>query len=166
MATAPLSIDSRYFLDFGWYLVSQDIVANTSTVYAWVIVDKGSAGGSWTGNAASRATLSSQFGLVADTGLRGYDFTNVQSIAFITGYYTFTHGADGSLTLTLTGAVTLEALGSASIPLTAALPRIPRGARVKDAGVHKRSNLHVKLGSTWRPAILWVKRDGTWRVAG
>jgi hypothetical protein len=51
-----------------------------------------------------------------------------------------------------------------SNPVT--LPRIPRGPRVKDAGVWKNTVLYVKDAGVWKIAIPYVKDNGTWKIGG
>lgn len=46
------------------------------------------------------------------------------------------------------------------------LPRLPRGPRVKVAGVWKNTILYVKVAGVWKIAIPYVKVAGVWKIGG
>lgn len=79
------------------------------------------------------------------------------------------HGADGTR-----GAVTLRMqleYGNGAVNETHNVsfndfPDIPRGPRVKDAGIWKNTLAYIRSGGIWKIALPYVKSGGIWRIGG
>lgn len=84
-------------------------------------------------------------------------------------YIDIPHGDDGTR-----GAVTLRqtlVYGNGAVNESATVsfndfPAIPRGPRVKVAGVWKNTVAYVKVAGVWKIAIPYVKVAGIWKIGG
>ena len=83
-----------------------------------------------------------------------------------------THNLDGTKTIAVRGEFRTITQGPTwAFPATTvtgdhALPRIPRGPRVRHNGTWRNTMLYVRHGSRWRQAICYVRHGGRWRQAG
>ncbi len=163
MPTAP--INAQYQVDMDAALVSQDIAANTSQVYARLIVRKLSGTGFWT---LDDQPWSVDFGGHLASGVFTYDFRDYTELILWQDTITHTHNADGTRTVAYSGTAAMDTPpgGSATAPGSLILPRIPRGPRVKVGAVWRHTVAYVNDGGTWKIALPHVKESGTWKVAG
>lgn len=163
MPTAP--INAQYEVDMDAVLIDQDIATNTSRVYARLIVRKLSGSGYWTGD---QQPWSIDFGGHVVSGGWLYDFTEYTELTLWSDTITHTHNPDGTRTVNYTGTATMDSPpgGTGTVSGSLALPRIPRGPRVKVGAAWRFTVAYVNDNGTWRIALPHVKQGGTWKVAG
>ena len=177
MAIALFSGNGNYQIDVDAALVpgSQNIAANTSDVYWRVIVRKTAGTGFWsaaspTNRGYARFTGTGGYTEVWNVAGFAYDFRNGSNSGewlFAQGVRTITHNADGTASFEFASEMTLVSLGTAVASTgSIALPRIPRGPRVRSGGSWRNSVAYVRSGGQWKVAVPYVRSGGSWKVAG
>lgn len=171
---AVINLNGQYQLDADAALVSQDIANNRSLIYARTIIHKLSGSGYWDNVARSSGQadvlFNNAWGTVWANGGFTYDFRNGSSSGswtYTDGSYWVNHSPDGTGQYAYSASFNLYDIGSGSVGTgVRALPRIPRGPRIKHSGVFKPSLAMVKHGGVWKIAIPYVKNAGVWKIGG
>ena len=173
MGQVFFSGNSNYILDVDAAVVSQDIAANSSYIYWRAIVYKLAGSGIWGSDPSNVGQAGSSNGAPNNLwNISGfyYDFRNGSStgtFTFAEGFFTLYHNADGTASYYVNGYMNLAGAGSAFTGSgTKELPRIPRGPRVKDAGVYKNTIAYVKDAGVYKIAIPYVKDASVYKIGG
>lgn len=168
-----INLNSQYQWDVdGSYSGTQDLVLNRSLVYCRGYVHKLSGSGYWDGFGGSNgsAVLNPGVGTIWSNGGFNYDFRNGSSTGtwtYFSGSFWVQHAPDGTGYFNLSGYISLTDIGSGTTGTgNVALPRIPRGPRIKHAGQYKNSIAYVKHGGTYKIAIPFVKHGGLYKIGG
>ena len=168
-ATAPFpGRPSQFRARVELWLVSQDIVNNRSLCGAQVIAEE--IGSGWPGwsldpvQSWSASLTGYSFG-----GAWTYDYRagGLQATYFVNSTYYIQHAADGTGSAYLSAYIdTQNSPGAVSLGVGLALPRIPRGPRVKDGGVYKNTVAYVKDAGVYKIAIPYIKDAGVYKIGG
>lgn len=168
MAFGYYSANGAYYIEMDVWLNSQDIANNTSNVGYYVRSTKVSGTGYFSAANGSNSWWGDVDGSIGSSSGFAYDFrgSTPNTLTWASGTKTISHADDGTKTVYFSSGSGLVNLGSAGASGSLALPRIPRGPRVKVAGTWRNSVAYVKVGGVWRIAIPYVKSGGTWRIGG
>jgi hypothetical protein len=144
------------------WVVSQNVATNQSVIGIQLFAEETAQQDTWhtsPGEPWSARTYS---------GLWTFDFrtSGLQKYTLLNTTFVATHNADGTLSVLCNWSISGDLLGTAASSQTLAVPRIPRGPRVKDAGAYKNSIAYVKDAGVYKIAIPYVKDAGVYKIGG
>lgn len=144
------------------FLVSQDIPGNFSTVGIQLWAEE------TVQQASFSTTVDKPWVDYSFNGLWGFDFrpTGLQAYLLLNTSFTFAHNSDGTGSVGASWAIQGDILGSAGSGEVLNLPRIPRGPRIKNAGVYQNSIAYIKNAAAYQVAIPYVKNAGVYQIGG
>lgn len=171
MATFYSSTQNGYSLRLDVAQGTQDIANNRSIMHVTMYLQTTSStiggaymsGGLWIGPGSTLVW--------SPSGQYNYTSNNTLYVLYSSSFWR-DHNADGTLAAGATGTFQSVDQGVAwripylSVTGSITFTRIPRGPRVKHAGVWRNTIGYVKQAGTWKIAIPYVKHAGTWKIGG
>ncbi len=162
-----------YYLREDIWLDSQNIAGNYSSLH--VDASAIAAGGHYDLDGRGwRALIYGAAGASGSGGPSGVNAPNFSggSFGLGTGYVTIYHAASGTAQITAgaswdpTGSGGWFDAGFSGSGGPWNLPRIPRGPRVRVAGVWKNTLMYVRVSGVWKIVIPYIKVGGVWKIGG
>ena len=143
---------NQYQVDWDWVVTSQNIAANTSTVYGRLYVRKIGGSGYWA--AAAPAYQIVGFGSTINGTWGPYDFRGTSQYTLWQGSRTFTHAADGTLNISATASAQMYSGGGAlitspSVTAAASAPTIARASRASFSFVGGAATTSMAAGTQY-----------------
>lgn len=135
------------------------------TPVTWSLRARGTGSTAWSNDPQS---WSVNIGGSTASGSWIMDFRSTNLIVVAGNTINVPHNADGTRSLTSSGTLSTNHsyFGSGTASGTMALPRIPRGPRVRSGGTWRNTVAYVRVGGVWKVATPYVRVGGVWKVAG
>ena len=143
---------NQYQVDWDWVVTSQNIAANTSTVYGRLYVRKIGGSGYWASAAPAYQIVG--FGSTINGTWGPYDFRGTSQYTLWQGSRTFTHAADGTLNISAVASVQMYSGGGAlitspSVTAAASPPRIARASKASFSFVGGAATTSMAAGTQY-----------------
>lgn len=166
MATATYALSAQYQLELVYSESGTSIPGNTSSVPVQLQIRKLSGTGAFqTGTSFWDIKIDGVS--VASGSIPGYDFTAYTVLVLGGTTATVTHLADGTKSITITGAFGEAAanIGSGTASSgTFVLTNIPRGPKVEFNGAWVQGLVKVEFNGAWVQGLAYAEYNGAWQI--